>query len=87
MPARTYPWEQYVEVVDILARDLGARVVLTGADARASRVLRSRVCSLESTEFLTTCMVIVEPPCSIPPYETFSNRARTVARRLTPSWL
>ena len=32
MPARTYPWEQYVEVVDILARDLGARVVLTGAD-------------------------------------------------------
>jgi len=32
MPARTYPWEQYVEVVDILVRDLGARVVLTGAD-------------------------------------------------------
>jgi ADP-heptose:LPS heptosyltransferase len=32
MPARTYPWEQYVEVVDILVRELGARVVLTGAD-------------------------------------------------------
>jgi ADP-heptose:LPS heptosyltransferase len=33
MPARTYPWEQYVEVVEILVRNLGARVVLTGADA------------------------------------------------------
>ena len=32
MPARTYPWEQYVEVVDLLVRDLGARVVLTGGD-------------------------------------------------------
>ena len=32
MPARTYPWEQYVEVVDTLVRDLGARVVLTGTD-------------------------------------------------------
>jgi ADP-heptose:LPS heptosyltransferase len=32
MPARTYPWEQYVEVIDILVRDLGARVALTGAD-------------------------------------------------------
>jgi ADP-heptose:LPS heptosyltransferase len=31
MPARTYPWEQYVEVVDTLVRDLGARVVLSGA--------------------------------------------------------
>jgi ADP-heptose:LPS heptosyltransferase len=33
MPARTYPWEQYVEVVDIVVRNLGARVVLTGADS------------------------------------------------------
>ena len=32
MPARTYPWEQYVEVIDALVRDLSARVVLTGAD-------------------------------------------------------
>ena len=32
MPARTYPWEQYVEVIDSLVRDLGARVVITGAD-------------------------------------------------------
>ena len=32
MPARTYPWEQYVEVVDLLVRDLGARIVLTGGD-------------------------------------------------------
>jgi ADP-heptose:LPS heptosyltransferase len=32
MPARTYPWEMYVEVVDILVQDLNARVVVTGAD-------------------------------------------------------
>jgi len=32
MPARTYPWEQYVEVIDILVQDLGAHVVLTGGD-------------------------------------------------------
>jgi ADP-heptose:LPS heptosyltransferase len=32
MPARTYPWEQYVEVIDTLVRELGARVALTGAD-------------------------------------------------------
>jgi ADP-heptose:LPS heptosyltransferase len=32
MPARTYPWEQYVRVVDTLVADLGARVVLSGTD-------------------------------------------------------
>jgi len=32
MPARTYPWEQYAEVVATLVQDLDARVVLTGAD-------------------------------------------------------
>jgi ADP-heptose:LPS heptosyltransferase len=32
MPARTYPWEMYVEVIDALVRDLNARVVVTGAD-------------------------------------------------------
>ena len=32
MPARTYPWEMYVEVIDTLVRDLNARVVVTGAD-------------------------------------------------------
>jgi ADP-heptose:LPS heptosyltransferase len=32
MPARTYPWEMYVEVIETLVRDLNARVVVTGAD-------------------------------------------------------
>jgi len=32
MPARTYPWQQYVEVIDLLVRDLGAHVALTGGD-------------------------------------------------------
>ena len=31
MPARTYPWELYVEVVALLVARLGARVLLTGA--------------------------------------------------------
>jgi ADP-heptose:LPS heptosyltransferase len=35
MPARTYPWEQYSEAIDLLVRDLDARVVVTGvADER-----------------------------------------------------
>jgi ADP-heptose:LPS heptosyltransferase len=31
MPARTYPWEMYAEVVNLLVEQLGARVILTGA--------------------------------------------------------
>jgi len=31
MPARTYPWELYAEVADLLIEQLGATVVLTGA--------------------------------------------------------
>ncbi len=30
MPARTYPWEQYSEAIDLLVRELNARVVVTG---------------------------------------------------------
>jgi ADP-heptose:LPS heptosyltransferase len=32
MPARTYPWELYAEVVTLLVQQLDARVVLTGAE-------------------------------------------------------
>ena len=32
MPARTYPWEMYVEVVDLLVEHMGAFVVVTGAN-------------------------------------------------------
>src|SRR5919112_1428323 len=32
MPARTYPWELYAEVVSLLVQHLQARVVLTGAE-------------------------------------------------------
>jgi lipopolysaccharide heptosyltransferase II len=31
MPARTYPWEMYAEVADLLVERLGATVVLTGS--------------------------------------------------------
>ncbi len=30
MPARTYPWEMYVEVIDLLIEQMGAFVVVTG---------------------------------------------------------
>jgi ADP-heptose:LPS heptosyltransferase len=33
MPARTYSWEQFAEAGDLLVRELGARVLLTGAPA------------------------------------------------------
>src|SRR5579883_2202305 len=32
MPARTYPWEMYAQVVDLVVEQLGAVVALTGAD-------------------------------------------------------
>ena len=36
MPARTYPWEMYAEVIDLLVEQLGAFVCVTGAaDERA----------------------------------------------------
>jgi lipopolysaccharide heptosyltransferase II len=31
MPARTYPWEMYAQVIDLLVKQMGATVVLTGA--------------------------------------------------------
>ena len=31
MPARTYPWEMYVEVINLLVEQLGAFVIVTGA--------------------------------------------------------
>src|SRR6266446_2849643 len=42
MPARTYPWEMYAQVVDLLVQQLGAVVALTGAkdeEALVERVL------------------------------------------------
>lgn len=32
MPARTYPWEMYAQVIDLLVEQLGATVVVTGAE-------------------------------------------------------
>ncbi|MBA2680236.1 MAG: glycosyltransferase family 9 protein [Ktedonobacteraceae bacterium] len=32
MPARTYPWEMYVEVINLLVEQLGAFVIVTGAN-------------------------------------------------------
>jgi ADP-heptose:LPS heptosyltransferase len=40
MPARTYPWEMYARVVELLVEQLGARVALTGAANERDLVAR-----------------------------------------------
>ncbi len=42
MPARTYPWEMFAEVADLLIQELGARVVLTGTRDEVELVERVR---------------------------------------------
>ncbi|MDQ5852428.1 MAG: glycosyltransferase family 9 protein [Chloroflexota bacterium] len=42
MPARTYPWEMYAEVADLLVDRLGATVVLTGTEVERELVERVR---------------------------------------------
>ncbi|GHO70749.1 glycosyl transferase [Ktedonobacter sp. SOSP1-52] len=40
MPARTYPWEMYVEVINLLVEQLSARVVVTGDHSEEELVKR-----------------------------------------------
>jgi lipopolysaccharide heptosyltransferase II len=40
MPARTYPWEMYAQIVDLLVERLGATVALTGAPDEQALVER-----------------------------------------------
>jgi ADP-heptose:LPS heptosyltransferase len=40
MPARTYPWDMYVGVIDLLVEQLGATVLLTGAEDERELVER-----------------------------------------------
>src|SRR5437763_10561918 len=40
MPARTYPWEMYVKVIDLLVAETGATVLLTGAEDELELVKR-----------------------------------------------
>ncbi len=40
MPARTYPWEQFAEVTDLLVDRLQATVLLTGAEAERPLIER-----------------------------------------------
>ncbi len=40
MPARTYPWEMYVQVIDLLVEQLRATVLLTGAEDERELVER-----------------------------------------------
>lgn len=42
MPARTYPWQQYAEIADLLVERLDATVVLTGGPDEAELVHRVR---------------------------------------------
>ena len=40
MPARTYPWEMYAQVIDLLIERFGATVVMTGSDGERELVER-----------------------------------------------
>ncbi len=40
MPARTYPWDMYAELADLLIEQLGATVVLTGSAEEQSLIAR-----------------------------------------------
>ena len=42
MPARTYPWEMYAGVIDVLIEKFGATVVMTGSDEERELVERIR---------------------------------------------
>ncbi len=42
MPARTYPWEMFADVASLLVEELGAAVVLTGAEEERDLVERIR---------------------------------------------
>ncbi|HEU4326479.1 MAG TPA: glycosyltransferase family 9 protein [Roseiflexaceae bacterium] len=42
MPARTYPWEQFAQVADLLVEQLGARVALTGGPDERELTARVR---------------------------------------------
>jgi lipopolysaccharide heptosyltransferase II len=42
MPARTYPWEQFADAADLIARDLDATIALTGAPDEAPLVEQIR---------------------------------------------
>jgi ADP-heptose:LPS heptosyltransferase len=65
MPARTYPWEMYAEVADLLAERLRASILLTGADDERELVKRIRsqmrqpaVSLAGELSFATLCAVI-----------------------------
>lgn len=76
MPARTYPWELYARVVEILVERLGARVALTGAEderelvgriyARIRPELRAWVAPLAGTlSFAGLCALIEQADLAI----------------------
>ena len=48
MPARTYPWEMYAEVVNLLVEQLDATVMLTGAQDEQELVERIKGCLHEN---------------------------------------
>lgn len=52
MPARTYPWEMYAQVIDNLTRELDAHVVITGADSerRLADAIWSRLATATQTQ-------------------------------------
>ncbi|MDQ2742070.1 MAG: glycosyltransferase family 9 protein [Chloroflexota bacterium] len=65
MPSRTYPWEQYAEIADLLVERLGATVILTGTEGERelvdrirARMRREAVCLAGELPFPMLCGLI-----------------------------
>ncbi len=56
MPARTYPWERYAEVGDLIVERLGATVVLTGTGDERDLVDRVYARMRHETRRVTHCL-------------------------------
>ena len=61
MPARTYPWEMYVEVIDLLVERMNAFVMVTGTDDERSLVDRVLEHVRPTNRYATRAMAGVLP--------------------------
>ncbi len=56
MPARTYPWEMYAQVIDLLIEHLGVRVAVTGSDEECELVEQLLGCVQEDNRRATLAL-------------------------------
>ena len=75
-----------VHEVHVVLEDLvlGQLVLEPDREDRLARLGLQVALAVRGSVFFTSCCVIVEPPCEMPPASTFLNSARTVPARSTP---